>query len=77
MPFLPLLAPFSAKSVEHHVFKMSCSFVGLSSSPDAELKTYVGIFENVAYGLRYRGVSVRLLRHNEKKWSNLGEGFGN
>ena len=33
---------------------------GLSSSPDAELKTYVGIFENFAYGLRYRDISAGL-----------------
>ena len=41
----------------------------LSSSSDAELKTYVGFFENFAYGLRNRGVSAGLSRHDQKKWS--------
>ena len=40
----------------------------LSLSPDAELKTDVGIFENFAYGLRNRVVSVSLLRQNQKSW---------
>ena len=51
------------------VFNVNCTFVGLSSSADAELKTYVGFFENVAYGLRYRGVSADLSRHNQKNRS--------
>ena len=42
---------------------------GLFSSPDTELKTYVGIFENFAYGLRYRDVSAGLSRHNQKNRS--------
>ena len=42
---------------------------GLSSSPDAELKTYVGVFENFAYGLRNRGVIAGLSRHNQKNRS--------
>ena len=33
---------------------------GLSSSPDAELKTYVDFFEKNAYRLRYRDVSGSL-----------------
>ena len=48
---------------------MSCTFVGLSSSPNTELKTYVRIFEIFAYGLRYRGVSMSLSRHNHKNRS--------
>ena len=50
---------------------------GLSSSPDAELKTYVGFFENFAYGLRNRGVAAGLSRHNQKNRSVLGDRFGN
>ena len=42
---------------------------GLSSSPDAELITYIGFFENFAYGLRYRDVSAGLSRYNQKNWS--------
>ena len=42
---------------------------GLSSSPDAELKKYVRIFENFAYGLRNRGVSAGLLGRNQKNQS--------
>ena len=45
---------------------MSCGFVGLSSSPDTELKMYVGTFEILAYGLRYRGISAGLFRRNQK-----------
>ena len=48
------------------VFKMSCSFVNLSSSSIAELKTYIRLFENFAYGPRYRGVSAGVSRHNQK-----------
>ena len=45
--------------------------MGLSSSPDAELKTHVRIFENIAYRLRYRGVFAGLSGHNQKNWSNF------
>ena len=50
---------------------------GLSSSPDADLKTYVGFFEIFAYGLSNRGVSAGLSRHNQKIGPFLGDGFGN
>ena len=56
---------------------MRRNFVGLSSSPYAELKTYVGFFENVAYGLRYRGLSAGLSRLNQKIGPFLGGVFGN
>ena len=49
-------------------FKMSCTFAGLSFSPDAELKDYVSVFEKSAYGLRFRGFFVGLSRHNKKNW---------
>ena len=53
------------------VFKMNCSFIGLSSSPIAELKTYVGVFEIFTLGLRYRDDSAGLSRHNQKNRSVL------
>ena len=42
-------------------FNARCHETGLSSIPDAELKMFVGFFENFAYGMRNRGVSVGLL----------------
>ena len=59
--FCPFWQRFQPNGRGTAVFKMSCSFVDLSSSPDAELKTYVGIFENFAYELRNRGVSAGVL----------------
>ena len=50
---------------------------GLSSGPDAELKTHVGFIENFAYWLRYRGVPADLSRHNQKIWSVVRGVFGN
>jgi len=69
VPFLPDSAPFQPNGWGTAVFKMRRHFVGLSSSPDTELKTCVGIFEYFASGLRNRGVSARLLRHNQKNRS--------
>ena len=47
-------------------------FVDLSTSSDAELKTYLRTFENFVYGLSNMGVSAGLLGHNQKNWSFLG-----
>ena len=58
------------------IFNVRGDKAGLSSSPDAELKTYVGFFEKVAYGLRYRGLSVDLLRYNQKNGLLLGADLG-
>ena len=38
----------------------------LSSSPDAELKTYEGIFENVGYGLS-KGAFLRAFQSTSRK----------
>ena len=60
--FRPFWHRFQPNDWGTAVFKMSCSFVSLSSSPIAELKTYVvGIFEFFAYGPRYRGVFAGVL----------------
>ena len=69
VPFRPIWHRFQPNSWGTAVFKMRSHFVDLSSSTYAELKTYVGTFENFAYGLRNRGVSAGLLGHNQKKWS--------
>ena len=66
--FCPIRHRFQPNWWVTAVFKMRRDFVGLSSSPDAELKTYVGLFEKYAYDLRYRGVSADLSRHNQKNW---------
>ena len=59
------------------MFKISCTFFGISSSPGAELKMYVDFFGNFAYGLRYRDVSAGLSRHNQKIGPFLGGSIGN
>ena len=51
-------------------------FDNSSSSSDAELKTYVGFFENFDYGLRYRGVSVDLSINDLKNRPVSGDIFG-
>ena len=62
--FCPFWHCFQPNGWGTAVFKMSCSFVDLSSSPIAELKTYVSLFEKIAYGLRNRGVSAGVLGQN-------------
>ena len=52
-------------------------FDNSSSSSDAELKTYVGFFENFDYGLRYRDVSVDLSRNDLKTGQFQGADLGN
>ena len=67
--FLPVLALFSTKWLGHSSFQDKLSFHWLSSSPDAKLKTYKGIFENFAYRPRYGCISTGLLRQDQKSWA--------
>ena len=48
------------------VFGGRCNFTSVTSSPHAELKYCVRVFDNIAYELRYRGVSADLSRDNQK-----------
>ena len=73
--FCPIWHRFQPNGWGTAVFKMRRHFINLSSTPDAELKTHVGIL-NFLYGLRYRDVSADLSRHNQKHRSVLGGGFG-
>ena len=47
----------------------SLTFLSYRYSQDAQLKNYVGTFENPPGKLRSRGVIAGFLRHNQKIWS--------
>ena len=70
MPVLPVSAPFWLRFQPNGwstaVFKTSCTFSGLPFRTDTELNMYAEMFDNIAYGLKYRGISAGLLGKNSK-----------